>query len=133
MPQIKAKVLHIGGEDVRMRIPILKKMIEKKYSVAAVGCGDQPAFKGTSIPYHDYHLKRSISLLSDMFSKKELSSIFLNEKPDLIHLFDTKPGVLTPKVAKYSGVKFVVRTVTGMGYIFSSNSIFIKILRPIYR
>ena len=131
--KVNKTIFYVGGEDVRMRIPILKKMIEKGYSVAAVGCRDQSAFKGTSIPYHDYHLKRSISPLSDMFSKKELSSIFLNEKPDLIHLFDTKPGVLTPKVAKYSGVKFVVRTVTGMGYIFSSNSIFIKILRPIYR
>ena len=54
MPLIKAKVFHIGGEDVRMRIPILKKMIEKGYFVAAVGCGDQSAFKGTSIQYHDY-------------------------------------------------------------------------------
>jgi len=126
-------IIYVGGEDIRMRIPILKKMIEKGYSVAAVGCSDQSAFKGSSMKYYDYHLKRSITPLSDILSKKELSSIFLNEKPDLIHLFDTKPGVLTPKVAKHSGVKFVVRTVTGMGYIFSSNSIFIKILRPIYR
>ena len=130
---VKSSILYIGGEDVRMRIPILNKMIEKGYFVAAVGCGDRSPFKGTTIQYHDYHLKRSISPLSDMFSKKELSKIFLNEKPNLIHLFDTKPGVLTPKVAKHSGVKFVVRTVTGMGYIFSSRSIFIKILRPIYR
>ena len=33
MPQIRAKVFHVGGEDVRMRIPILKKMIEKKLDV----------------------------------------------------------------------------------------------------
>jgi glycosyltransferase involved in cell wall biosynthesis len=130
---IKDKVLYIGGEDVRMRIPILKEMIKRGYVVGAVGCGDELAFKGLPIQYHDYHLKRSISPLFDIFSRKELSSIFINEKPDLIHLFDTKPGVLTPKVAKHSGVKFVVRTVTGMGYIFSSSSIFIKILRPIYR
>jgi len=130
---VNKAIFYVGGEDVRMRIPILKKMIEKGYSVAAVGCGDQLAFKGSSVQYHDYHLKRSISPLSDSVSKKELSNIFLNGKPDLIHLFDTKPGVLTPKVAKRSGVKFVVRTVTGMGYIFSSRSVFIKILRPVYR
>lgn len=126
-------IIYVGGEDVRMRIPILKKMIEKGYSVAAAGHGDQSAFIESSMKYYDYHLKRSINPLSDILSKKELSSIFLNEKPDLIHLFDTKPGVLMPKVAKKSGVKFVIRTVTGMGFIFSSNSIFVKALRPFYR
>jgi len=126
-------LFYVGGEDVRMRIPILNKMIEKGYSVAAVGCRDESAFLGSTIQYHDYYLKRSLSPISDIVSIKELSSIFFNEKPCFVHLFDTKPGVLAPKVAKHSGVKFVVRTVTGMGFIFSSHSIFIKFLRPIYR
>ena len=67
-----------------MRMPILKKMIEKRHSVAAVGRGDQLAFIEASIKHHDDHLKRSINLLSDELLKKELSSIVLNEQSDLI-------------------------------------------------
>jgi len=130
---IKFNILYIGGEDVRMRIPILKKMIEKRYSVAAVGCNDSSAFKDKEITYFDYYLNRSISPVQDIRSKRQLRNIFQKERPNLIHLFDTKPGVLTPKVAKKSGVKFVVRTVTGMGFIFSSNSFYVKALRPFYR
>ncbi len=133
MPLIKKIIFHIGGEDVRMRIPILKKMIKNEFLVAAIGCNDHKAFSKHGIKYFNYHLNRSISLLSDIRSKHQLTKIFKNENPDLIHLFDTKPGVLFPKVAKNSGIKHVVRTVTGMGYIFSSSSIFIKMLRPLYR
>ena len=38
-----------------------------------------------------------------------------------------------PKIAKKSGVRLVVRTVTGIDFIFSSNSIFAKVMRPFYR
>jgi glycosyltransferase involved in cell wall biosynthesis len=131
--QTKINLLYIGGEDVRMRIPILKKMRGKGYLVSAVGCNDTDAFKDKSIPYFDYYLNRSISPLQDIRSKRQLRIIFQKERPNLIHLFDTKPGVLTPKVAKKSGVKFVIRTITGMGFIFSSNSFFVKALRPFYR
>jgi glycosyltransferase involved in cell wall biosynthesis len=130
---VKSSILYIGGEDVRMRIPILKKMIKKGYSVGAVGCNDANAFKDQEITYFDYYLNRSISPLKDIKSIRQLRNIFQREMPNLIHLFDTKPGVLASKVAKTSGVKFVVRTVTGMGFVFSSNSIFVKALRPFYR
>lgn len=126
-------LLHIGGEDVRMRIPILTQLMEKGFKVGALGCGDGKAFENTQISYHDYHLNRWISPLGDIKTKKQLAKIFTDIKPDLVHLFDTKPGVITPKVAKKNGVRAVVRTVTGMGYIFSSDSLLAKILKPFYR
>ena len=54
---VKSSILYIGGEDVRMRIPMLKKMIKKGYSVGAVGCNDSNAFKNQEISYFDYYLK----------------------------------------------------------------------------
>ena len=130
---IKMSIFYIGGEDVRMRIPLLKSMIVKGYFTSAVGCDDSLSFIDSEIDYHNYHLSRGISPLQDFKSKSEVSIILRDNTPNLVHLFDTKPGVLVPKVAKQSGVKLVVRTVTGMGFIFSSNSIFVKILRPFYR
>ena len=133
MSHNKKIVLHVGGEDVRMRIPILRMISLNNYNVGAIGCEDFDAFERTDIPYFNYKLQRWLTPLADQNSKKQLSAIFHNIEPDLIHLFDTKPGVLAPKTAKQSGVKYVVRTVTGMGYIFSSNSLIAKILKPFYR
>lgn len=123
----------IGGEDVRMRIPLLFFLKKKGFSVGAVGCNDEKAFIDAKIPYYNYFLNRWVSPIDDFKSKKQLVRILTKTKPDLIHLFDTKPGILTPKLAKKNGIKFVVRTVTGMGYIFSSTSILAKTLRPFYK
>lgn len=133
MSHNKKIILHVGGEDVRMRIPMLNILSSNNYNVGAIGCEDYEAFERTDIPYYNYTLHRWLTPFADETSKKELSEIFKNVEPDLIHLFDTKPGVLTPKVAKQSGVKYVVRTVTGMGYIFSSNSFIAQLLKPFYR
>lgn len=127
------KILHIGGEDVRMRIPILSLLQSNGFQVGALGCNDGTAFESTKISYYDYFLNRWISPLDDIKTKKQLAKLFIETKPDLIHLFDTKPGVITPKVAKNNSVKVVVRTVTGMGYIFSSDSLLAKFLKPFYR
>ncbi len=133
MSHNKKIILHVGGEDVRMRIPMLNILSSRNFNVGAIGCEDYEAFERTDIPYFNYTLHRWLTPFADEASKKELSKIFNNVEPDLIHLFDTKPGVLTPKVAKKSGVKYVVRTVTGMGYIFSSNSLIAQLLKPFYR
>lgn len=133
MSHNKKIVLHIGGEDVRMRIPMLNILSQHDFNVGAIGCEDYDAFEKTDIPYFNYTLNRWLTPIADQASKKQLGSIFNNVEPDLIHLFDTKPGVLAPKTAKESGVKNVVRTVTGMGYIFSSTSLIAKILKPFYR
>ena len=129
----KKIILHVGGEDVRMRIPMLNIISTHNFNVGAIGCEDYEAFERTDIPYFNYTLHRWLTPLADETSKKQLASIFNSVKPDLIHLFDTKPGVITPKVAKKSGVKHVVRTVTGMGYIFSSNTFIAQLLKPFYR
>ena len=129
----KLSLSYIGGEDVRMRIPLLNSLVSKGYVTSAIGCGDSLSFSNSAITYYNYHLNRGLSPLQDLKSKSDLRAILAKDTPDLVHLFDTKPGVLAPKVAKDSGVKFVVRTVTGMGFIFSSNSVFVKALRPLYR
>ena len=133
MSHNKKIILHVGGEDVRMRIPMLNILSTNNFNVGAIGCEDYEAFERTDIPYFNYTLHRWLTPFADETSKKELGGIFKNIEPDLIHLFDTKPGVLTPKIAKQSGVKHVVRTVTGMGYVFSSNSLIAQLLKPFYR
>jgi len=123
----------VGGEDIRFRIPLLLMLRKMGFSVAAVGSEDSQPFDQAGINYYKYDLDREISPLSDKKSVRQLVSLFVEHKPDVVHAFDTKPCIFVPKAAKQAGIKGCVRTVTGMGFIFSSSSLLAILLRPVYR
>jgi len=64
---------------------------------------------------------------------QQLVELFKQHQPDVVHAFDTKPAMLVPYAARKAKIKGVVRTVTGMGWVFSSNSPLALLLRPVYR
>ena len=116
-----------------MRIPLLLSLRERGFDVAAVGSEKGNAFGAHNIPYYFYSLKRGINPLADLRCRQQLYKLFSEHKPDIIHTFDTKPAFLAPIPAQKAGVPVCVRTITGMGYIFSSSSVLWQMLRPIYR
>ncbi|AUT00934.1 glycosyl transferase family 1 [Nostoc sp. CENA543] len=126
-------VWHIGGEDIRFRIPLLLKLRAKGFNVGAVGSEDGNTFLEHQIPYFKYTLDRGINPWADINSRIQLFNLFSQYKPDIIHAFDTKPGIIAPMMAMKAGIPGRVRTITGMGYVFSSQSILALALRPIYR
>jgi len=123
----------VGGEDVRLRIPIAKKLIEMGFDVAIAGSEASTPFDLEGIEYHQYSLKRGVAPVADQRSLRELISLFKEYRPAVVHAFDTKPALLVPKAAQKAGLKTVVRTVTGMGYVYSSRSPLALSLRIIYR
>lgn len=126
-------VWHIGGEDVRMRIPILLALKEKGFRVAAAGSEDSAPFDRQGIEYHRYRLERGIAPYRDFLTRRQLTALFREHRPDIVHAFDTKPGILVPAAARAANIKCSLRTLTGMGYVFSSISPLALALRPIYR
>jgi glycosyltransferase involved in cell wall biosynthesis len=126
-------VWHIGGEDIHLRIPLLQALQERGFQVGAVGTSDGKAFASQHIPYFRYELERGISPLADRRTAQQLLTLFQAHQPDIIHGFDTKPAMLAPLMAKAAGIPGRVRTITGMGYVFSSHSPIALALRPIYR
>jgi glycosyltransferase involved in cell wall biosynthesis len=129
----KSSIMFVGGEDIRMRIAFLKKLEKAGFQVAAIGSEDQAIFEKNQIPYFSYNLIRWINPLADLRSFLQLVTIFKQHKPDVIHAFDTKPALIAPVAARYAGITVRVRTITGMGYVFSSDALLAKILKPIYR
>lgn len=126
-------VWYVGTDDIHMRIPLLMALRERGFEVGAVGSEDGDNFAPCDIPYWRYSLKRRLSPVGDLRSAVQLYSLFRKHKPDIVHAFDTKPIILGPLLAKEAGVRGRVRTVTGMGYVFSSNSLLAYALRPIYQ
>jgi len=129
----KIKVWFVGGEDVRFRLPLLFALRERGYEVGAVGTEKGDSFRDAGVPYKRYNLKRWISPLSDLRSGRQLYRLFQQSRPDVVHASDTKPTFLAPVAALKAGVPARIRTITGMGYVFSSNSLLALALRPGYR
>lgn len=129
----KNTIWHIGGEDVRFRIPLLQALRERGFDVGAVGSEGGEAFVHADIPYFQYTLARGIDPIADIRTRREFFQLCRQHQPDLIHGFDTKPAMLAPIVAQQAGIPGRVRTITGMGYVFSSTSPLALTLRPIYR
>lgn len=127
------KVVFIGGEDVRLRIPLLLQLRRRGFDVAAIGSDEAQPFGQSGIPYATYPLNRSVHPLDDVRAMRRTRELFRELQPVVVHAFDTKPGMLAPSVAKACGVRVRVRTITGMGYVFSSNAPLALALRPIYR
>jgi hypothetical protein len=89
-------VLHIGGEDVRMRIPLLKKLESAGFAVAAAGSEDGAPFSREGLTYFRYALHRGLNPLATHLGNRELAALIDRAKPALIHAWDTKPAMFAP-------------------------------------
>lgn len=79
-------------------------------------------------------MRRSGKLpLWELASLGELWRIYRHEKPDLVHHVGLKPVVYGSLVSRLVGVRRVVNALAGLGFVFSSNRLFAKILRPAFR
>jgi len=126
-------VWHVGGENHQSRLPLMLKLRERGFQIGAAGADDGQVFAEHDIPYWRYSVTRSVAPLSDCRSLVQLYRLFSRHKPDIVHSFDSKPGVFATLAARKAGVAGRVRTVTGMGYVFSSSSALTLALRPICR
>jgi glycosyltransferase involved in cell wall biosynthesis len=123
----------VGGEDHALRIPFLLGMRARGFRVTAVGSGDAAPFTKAGIDYHRYDLRRFIDPFADWRALRQLRRLFADTQPDIVQSFDTKPNLLAPFAASISGEWPVVRTINGMGWLFSSQSALAIALRPVYR
>lgn len=128
------KLAYISGDDVSARIPIVKKLNTLGYEIEIMGSEGKEKFVKNHVPYSKYFLNREFGVLDDMKSRRELVELMRKKRFELVHSFDTKPNMLVPSAARKLGSKRpkVVRTITGVGRIFTSNSLKNRILRIIY-
>jgi glycosyltransferase involved in cell wall biosynthesis len=81
-----------------------------------------------------YELKISRNGMNPIFELKlfyQFYRLFLDLKPDILHLITIKPYLYGGIVARILGVPSVVSAVSGLGIVFSSNKYRYKILRLI--
>ncbi len=126
-------LIFLGGEDVSARIEISKKFMALGYNIEIIGTEKADKFKQNNIAYATYQFNREFSIMGDIKTIFELRTI-LKEKNSrtIVHAFDTKPTLFLPFAS--IGLKNinVVRTITGMGRIFTEKSLKNSILTLVY-
>lgn len=122
-------VLHVAGPDMPMRLPSLMRLKQLGINVHAAGSGGPEPFDAVGIPFHHYPLNGGASPLADMKSRTALTEIIETTQPQVVHSFSTKPCVLVPPVAKALGVPVVLRTVCGLGYLYSTEALKARLMR----
>ncbi len=106
-------------------------MRERGYSIAAAGTEPHDSFLSEGVPYWRY--QQGGRPLVTRAARIALRRLFSEKRPDIVHAFDTLPGMLAPIEARRTGVPARLCTVTGMGSIWSSRSPVALTLRPLYR
>lgn len=123
------KICIVGGEDVHKRIKLSKYLIESGFEVTILGTSEA-AFPD-HIHYVAYNLVRYFSFSKDYQTITFLKTFFRENQFDVIQTFDTKPAFLVPIALKHTETP-IVRTITGLGTVFMSNSIKYLTLRQVY-
>ena len=129
----RCRVWAVGGDDHELRIPFLRRLAKLGFEVTAVGSGAPEPFARAGVPYLQYPLHRFLDLLADVRSLRRLTALIGEQRPDLVHGFDTKPSLLVPLAVAQAGIGRAIRTINGLGYVFSSRAPLALALRPIYR
>jgi glycosyltransferase involved in cell wall biosynthesis len=127
-------VLCVGGEDHDLRIPFLLRLHDHGFRVIAAGTGRSDPFARAGLEYHHYRFDRFANPLADWHAIGRLAKLLTDVQPDLVQTFDTKPNVLVPLAARRAFEKvLLVRTINGMGWLYSSRSPMALGLRPVYQ
>lgn len=123
------RICIVGGEDVHKRINLSQYLIEDGFDVTILGTSEK-AFPD-NVTYIPYNLNRKFSFASDYKTILFYKKFFCNNTFDIIQTFDTKPAFLLP-IALLKTKTPIVRTITGLGTIFMSKTLFSLILRQVY-
>ncbi|MBV9653600.1 MAG: glycosyltransferase [Acetobacteraceae bacterium] len=129
---MNADLLLVGGEDHDLRIPFMLAMGACGFNVMGAGTGDPAPFRRAGIAYHGFGFDRFLNPLADMFALHTLRRLFAELRPRIVHSFDTKPNILAPLAARELAGTVVMRTINGLGWLFSSRRPLPLMLRPVY-
>ena len=123
------RILCVAGADAALRIPFLTRLTERGHAVVALTSGAPGPFAAAGIECLSYALHRFVHPTADLATIMALGTHFRRLRPDLIHSFDTKPGLYAPLATLGNSTAPVVRTVNGAGYLFSDRSLNAALLR----
>lgn len=74
--------------------------------------------------------RQSLNPIKEFLSFIRLFNIYRHERPDIVHHHTIKSVLYGSLAGRLAGVKGIVNSITGLGYIFSSSDLTAAIIRP---
>jgi len=74
--------------------------------------------------------RRSVHPARELGVLRRIAAIYRSEKPDIVHHFTIKCVVYGSLAAAWHGIRNRINAIEGMGYVYTSNDWFARLLRP---
>lgn len=138
MPEKKPRLLYFVTEDwyfLSHRLPLARGAIRAGFEVylvtRIVTDKDAQRILSEGIQLIPIDIRRhGTNPLSDLLAAVKLLKIISTVSPDLVHNVAIKPSLYGSLVSHWLGVPLVVNAFGGMGYLFVSDKLKARILRP---
>ena len=116
------------------RLALIKELVKRGVEVYVVAPPGEFAvyLERLGTIFVPWNLERSsFNPYREFRSLASLMGIYRRIKPTIAHHFTIKPNIYGPIAAKLSGVRFIVATITGLGFIFIGDKGRGKVMRPV--
>jgi len=111
----------LAAKAAGWRVVLVARESEAATAIRAAGIEFLP------VPF----IRRRLNPFAELLFTLQLSKLYRQLKPDLVHHIALKPIVIGGIAARLAGVKAIVNAPVGLGFVFSSNRLLAKLLRPL--
>lgn len=131
------KILLVANTDwflYQYRLSLAKFLRERGLDVVFVSPGGKfaPYIVAKGFRWVEWQVgRKSVNPMGELDAILSLARIFRKENPSLVHLHTIKPVLYGSLAAVLAGVRAVVRSITGRGYVFVSQDQQARRLRPL--
>ncbi|MBQ6502373.1 MAG: glycosyltransferase family 4 protein [Flexilinea sp.] len=77
--------------------------------------------------------RKGLNPLQENETIRRIKAIYAQEKPDLVQQFTIKCDIYGSLAAKELGIRAVINTITGLGYMFLSDKVHVKLIREVVK
>lgn len=118
-----------------MRLELMGRLRDE-FELSALGSEPTLAerFSAEGFEYGTYRLGEGrVSPVADLRTVADLIRRFRGRRPQIVHAFDTKPGVWGCLAARLAGVPASVGTVTGLSFLYGSDRVQTRLVWLVYQ
>jgi len=127
------KVLLAGGPDIDARLDLMHRL-HGDFNMSAVGSSESlhDRFLGEGFDYSSYHLSRKANPFLDLLTVGQMVIMLRKLEPQIVHTFDSKPGVWVRLAARLAGVPIIIGTLPGLGSLYARDNLTTRLVRFVY-
>lgn len=118
-------------KNVRLhRMPLIEALLKHGYEVHVAAPRDDDERIPPGCLFHSYPLSRGgMNPIAECISLVQLTSVVRSVRPDILHCFALKPVLYGAIAARLAGAKQVLCSLTGLGHVFTADSLRMRLLR----